>query len=91
MAIDVDFSRFEDCQISLWEIKQRAFYFGQKIVNERIEIRNAIANVASSLYSDEEKETDDYSDELLSIVYKKIQPLSIYAKNRRNYMKTGEK
>lgn len=55
-------------------------------MNERIEIRNAIANVASSLYSDEENKDDQYGDELLSIVYKKIKPYSIYAKNRRNYI-----
>lgn len=74
--------------MTLWEIKQRAYYFGQQITAERVELRNAMLSAAQYVYGKNEKQKEDsFEKEQLSVAYHHDRPLSRYAKMRREYHK----
>lgn len=102
LAIDIPFDQVDgfeisgvdpDIQISgtgisLWEIKQRAYFFGQQITAERLEIRNAMLSAAQYVHGKMEKGKEDaFEKEQLSVAYHHDRPLSRYAKMRREYHK----
>lgn len=77
--------------ITVWELKQRAYVKGQTIINERVELRDAVLSALGIVHRDPKKvkdpEKDAFRDAQLSIAYNEARPLMKYAKERREYMK----
>lgn len=73
--------------ITLWEIKQRAFVSGQKLINDRIHTRDAVLSALGFVYTDEKEKQDTFRDNQLSIGYSEHRPLLEYAKQRRKIVK----
>lgn len=75
--------------ITLWELKQRAYFFGQQTAHDRVQTRNAMLSAAGIIYAnkDEPPKEDVFKTEQLSIGYIETKPLSKYGRERRAYLK----
>lgn len=75
--------------MSFWEVRQRSYFFGEKIVSDRIAIRDAIlsATEISHRTKDSKIKGDPFAEKLQSIVYIVRKPRAEYIKPRREYMR----
>lgn len=104
MAIDISFHyHFSDLSfegetpvfksdLTLWEVRQRAYYFGQKITTERIEMRSAYMSAIHQTHTKEEdlENEDKYYIEQMKIGLQLIRPIDDYMKQRRKLLKDGK-
>lgn len=78
--------------LTIWEIRQRAYFYGQKIVNDRIEIRSAVMSAIHLTHSKEEdlEKEDKYYIEQMKIGLELIKPIDDYMKQRRKLTNYGK-
>lgn len=83
MAVSIPYYQIND--MSLWEIKQRAYFYGQKIVSDRIYMRDAHLSAISISHrtKDYNGPKDPFEEHLLANVYIHDKPFDRYVKAQR--------
>ena len=96
LSINIDYASLidENTSITLWEIEQRCYFYGQKITTDKVDFRDAIISAFTFIHADpkaKEAPNDLFKIHQLSIAYQHERPFSDYAKNLRKQAKEKRK